>query len=67
MKKVIRLSESDLVRLVKRVINEQKDDEYMVLSPGQTYEFLPVKLKGNVLFPLSSFTNAKILNMKIFY
>ena len=65
MKKIVRLTESDLVRLVKRVINEQKDDEYMVLSPGQTYEFLPVKLKGNVLFPLSSFTNAKILNMKI--
>ena len=28
MKKVVRLTESDLVRIVKRTINEQLEDEY---------------------------------------
>ena len=32
MKKVVRLTESDLVRLVKRVISEQKDLDYWTMA-----------------------------------
>ena len=36
MKKIIRLTESDLARIVRRVIKEQTDD---IPTPGKTYTF----------------------------
>ena len=59
MKKVIRLSESDLVKLVERVLHEQQ--ETGDLEPGQTrqcdpgtkYECLK-GVKGNIRFDLKS-------------
>jgi hypothetical protein len=39
MKKIIRLTESDLVRLVKRVISEQEDDFFYKVNPRQKYYY----------------------------
>lgn len=46
MKKVIRLTESDLVRIVKRVIKEQEEDTFTGLSgwgfkPGHAKDVMP--------------------------
>ena len=62
MKKIVRLTESDLTRLVKRVIKEQKDEQYMELSPGQTYKFQFVTIKDKLIVPDLS---GKMLDMKI--
>ena len=51
MKKIVRLTESDLTRLVKRVIKEQKDEQYMELSSGQTYKFQFVTIKDKLIVP----------------
>ena len=37
MKKVVRLTESDLVRLVKKIINEQSNQKYSY-ELGKTYK-----------------------------
>jgi thioredoxin 1 len=63
MKKIVRLTESDLTRLVKRVIKEQKDGQYMELSPGQTYQFQFITIKGNLIVP--DLKSGKMLDMKI--
>lgn len=42
MKKIIKLTESDLIRIVKRVINENLDSDTLSRYKGQYYE---VKLK----------------------
>jgi hypothetical protein len=41
MKKVIRLTESDLTKLVKRVVREMKDDEdfFYKANPNQSYYY----------------------------
>ena len=39
MKKIVRLTESDLVRIVKRVINEQDENECESLVEGMRYVF----------------------------
>jgi hypothetical protein len=39
MRKVVRLTESDLVRIVKRVINEQDENECESLVEGMRYVF----------------------------
>jgi hypothetical protein len=40
MKKVVRLTESDLTRLVKRIINEMDDDEFFYKEmPGKEYYY----------------------------
>jgi thioredoxin 1 len=62
MEKIVRLTESDLTRLVKRVIKEQKDEQYMELSPGQTYKFQFVTVKDKLIVPDLS---GKMLDMKI--
>jgi hypothetical protein len=62
MKKIVRLTESDLTRLVKRVIKEQKDEQYMELRPGQTYKFQFVTVKDKLIVPDLS---GKMLDMKI--
>jgi hypothetical protein len=36
MKKIVRLTENDLARIVKRVINEQNEDAYKILSQMET-------------------------------
>lgn len=42
MKKIIRLTESDLARLVKRVINEREEKEYrVVMMPKDIYDKSP--------------------------
>lgn len=55
MKKVIRLTESDLMRIVKRVINEEKDKNMNIseVSGGKLNEFfgadgsVNVKIEGD--------------------
>jgi hypothetical protein len=39
MKKIVRLTESDLVRIVKRVIKEQEDNDCESLFEGMRYVF----------------------------
>ena len=66
MKKVIRLTESDLTRLVERIIKEQQDDTFMELIPGQIYEFIPVVPKeGDMLRYDPSTLDKTIFKMKI--
>ena len=66
MKKVIRLTESDLTRLVERIIKEQQDDTYMELIPGETYEFIPVVPKeGDMLRYDPSTLDKTVFKMKI--
>ena len=36
MKKIVRLTENDLARIVRRVINEQSEDAYKILSQMET-------------------------------
>ncbi len=36
MKRIVRLTESDLARIVRRVINEQSEDAYKILSQMET-------------------------------
>jgi hypothetical protein len=38
MKKIIKLTESDLKRIVKRVISEQKDKKITIVTPGSNAE-----------------------------
>ena len=38
MKKIIKLTESDLKRIVKRVISEQKDRKITIVTPGSNAE-----------------------------
>ena len=49
MKKVIKLTESDLTRIVKRVIQEQKKFDLMI-APGSNSQ---AQLKGDVLTIMS--------------
>ncbi len=66
MKKVIRLTESDLVRLVKKVIKEQENDNgYMELVSGQTYEFFPVFPEEDILRFNTDTLNTDLFKMKI--
>jgi len=61
MKKVIRLTESDLVRLVKKVIKEQENDNgYMELVSGQTYEFFPVFPEEDIIYHTQKYSTSKI-------
>ena len=52
MKKIVRLTESDLVRLVKRVINEQSGDFYSYLrSKGyKVYKNWPQEITNSNLY-----------------
>ena len=49
MKKVIRLTESDLVKIIKRVINEEKSPSYEVIT-NQWNKF-PNEFNGFLVFP----------------
>jgi thioredoxin 1 len=66
MKKIIKLTESDLMRLVKRVIKEQKNDNgYMELVLGQTYEFFPVFPEEDKLRINTDTLKSDLFKMKI--
>ena len=60
------ITESDLVRLVKKVIKEQKDDNgYMELVSGQTYEFFPVFPEEDILRINADTLSSDLFKMKI--
>jgi hypothetical protein len=60
------ITESDLVRLVKKVIKEQKDDNgYMELVSGQTYEFFPVFPEEDILRSNFDTFSSDLFKMKI--
>jgi len=60
MKKVIRLTESDLEQIVKRVIEEQKKFQ-LFINPGQTAE---AELIGEVLTLFSQMGKNQIFRVK---
>ena len=60
MKKIIRLTESDLIRIVKRVISEQKPDSMMSGQPGMKAPEDEIKSKFPEIYKMALYADGKM-------
>ena len=53
MSKIVRLTETDLVRLVKKVIEEQSSTKMRTCVPGDTGTLSGIRMNGKSVFGLT--------------